>query len=93
MSDALISSLAIAAGCLSAGVGYVVAVARLRVARRAYRKTAALNAALPGSWNAWFLGGFSSLTVGTQWLSALAAWGVWTLAGACLIALGLRLFL
>ena len=92
MTELVTSGLVIAAGVLSAGVGYLVAAGRLRTARRVYRKTEALNATLPESWGSWFLGGFSGVTMGTQWLSAAAVWLVWTLAGVGLIGLGLRLF-
>ena len=91
MSDLIISGLVITTGVMSAGVGWLTAVHRLQIARRAYRRTEALNADLLGGWNDWFLGGFAGVSLGTQWLSATAAWLLWTLAGVGLITLGVRL--
>lgn len=91
MSDLLISGLVITTGVMSAGVGVLTATHRLQIARRAYRRTEALNDTLLGGWNDWFLGGFAGLSLGTQWLSAAAVWLLWTLAGAGLIALGVQL--
>lgn len=85
------SGLVILAGLLSAWVGVAMAASRVRIARRAYRKIEGLAAATPDGWHGWFLDGFSGLTVGVRWLSALAAWLGWTLAGAWLIGLGIRL--
>ncbi len=90
MSELVISGLLITTGMLSAGVGFAGAAHRLQVARRVYRRTEALNAALLGGWDSWFLGGFADMTLGTQWLSAIAGGLIWTLAGLCLVALGIR---
>ena len=92
MAELFVSGLVITAGLISAGVGLAAASSRLRTAQRAYRRTVALHTATPAEWGAWFLGGFSGVTMGTQWLSAVMAWLVWTLAGAYLISLGIRLF-
>ena len=92
MTELVVSGLVIATGLISAGVGMAVAAGRLRTARRAYRRTAALHAATSEGWGAWFLGGFSGGTMGTQWLSAVTAWFIWTIAGLGLISLGIRLF-
>jgi hypothetical protein len=92
MADVFVSGLAIVAGLAVAGVGLGVAARRLHVARRASRRTQALRAGIPESWNAWYLRGFSGVTIGTQWLSAAVVWLVWTLAGAALITFGIRLF-
>ena len=92
MAELFISGLLIAMGFISAGVGIAIAASRLRTARRAYRRTVALHTATSGGWGAWFLGGFSGVTMGTQWLSAVTVWFIWTLAGVCLISLGIRLF-
>ena len=91
MAELFVSGLVIATGLISAGVGIAVAAGRLRTARRAYQRTVALHTAA-GGWEAWFLSAFSGMTMGTQWLWAAASWLVWTLAGVCLIGLGLRLF-
>ena len=91
-ADLFVSGLVITTGLISAGVGIVAAAGRLRTAQRAYRRTEALHTAMSGGWGAWFLGGFSGVTMGTQWLSAVTAWFVWTVAGVYLISLGIRLF-
>ena len=92
MAELFVSGLVIVTGLTAAGVGVAAAASRLRVARRAYRRTVTLYTASPGGWGSWFVGGFSAVTMGTQWLSALVAWFIWTLAGVGLIGLGLRLF-
>jgi hypothetical protein len=91
MIDGMMGILVIATGVVSAGVGIAIALQRLRVARRAYRRTATLYAAMPEGWSSWFVGGFSSLTVGSHGLVALAAFLGWSMAGLGLIGLGLRL--
>ena len=91
MTELVVSGLVITTGLISVGVGIAAAASRLRTARRAYRRTAALHAATSEGWGAWFLGGFSGVTMGTQWLSAVTVWCLWTLAGVCLISLGIRL--
>ena len=92
MTELVVSGLVIATGLISAGVGMAVAAGRLRTARRAYRRTTALHAATSEGWGAWFLGGFSGVTMGTQWLSAVTVGFIWTIAGLGLISLGIRLF-
>ena len=91
MPELTISGLVIVIGVISTGVGFIVANGRLQSARRVYRKTTGLDVATPGSWGSWFLGGFSGIAMGTQWLCALGAWFIWTLAGLCLIGLGIGL--
>jgi hypothetical protein len=88
----LMGGLLIVTGLVAAGVGIAVASHRLRMARRSYHRTALLSAASPEGWGSWFLGGFSGVTMGIRWLYAVASWLAWTLAGVCLIGLGLRLF-
>ena len=92
MTEQFMSGLVIVMGLLSAGVGVSTARRRFRAAGRIYRKTASLYAATPEGWASWFLGGFSSLTVGTHWLVATAALTIWTMAGVVLVGLGLQLF-
>lgn len=92
MTELLVSGLVIATGLISVGVGIAAASSRLRIARRAYRRTTALHTAVSEGWSTWFLSGFSGMTMGTQWLSAVTAWFIWTLAGLGLITLGIRLF-
>ncbi|GEM_PF-1973916 len=91
MSGFIMSGLIITTGLMSAGVGLASAAHRLQLARRVYRRTEALNAALLGGWDSWFLGGFADVTMGIQWLSAIAGGLLWTLAGVALIAFGVRL--
>ena len=86
------SGLVIVMGLLSAGVGMVSAAHRLRRADRAHRRITTLAAVMPEGWASWFVGGFSSLSVGTYWLWATAALLGWSTAGLLLIGLGLRLF-
>ena len=86
------SGLVIAMGLLSAGVGMVAAMHRLQSGARAYRRLTALYAVMPEGWTSWFVGGFSTLTVGTYWLWATAILVGWSVAGFFLIGLGLRLF-
>jgi len=92
MIELFVSGLVITTGFISVGVGIAAAAGRLRTARRAYRRTTALHTAVSEGWGAWFVGGFSGVTMGTQWLSAVTAGLMWTLAGLCLITLGIRLF-
>lgn len=92
MAEQFMSGLVIVMGLMSAGVGVATARRRCRAAGRAYRKIESLYAATPEGWASWFLGGFSSLTVGTHWLLATAALTIWTVAGAVLVGLGLQLF-
>ena len=86
-----ISGLVILMGLVCGGVGIAMAVGRCRVASRAYRRTGLLYEAMPDGWASWFLGGFSSLTVGSYWLYAMMALVGWTAAGLFLIGLGLQL--
>ncbi|MBI4341480.1 MAG: hypothetical protein HY598_04275 [Candidatus Omnitrophica bacterium] len=92
MTQRLISTLVVITGVLAASVGLLIAAGRLRAAGRAYRKIGTLYETMPEGWSSWFLGGFSGLTPGTQWLRALAALAVWVTVGAWFIGLGLRLF-
>ena len=92
MAQWMMSGLVIATGLISTGVGVISARHRLRAAGRTLRKTETLSATLPDGWATWFLEGFSSLTVGAQWLWATLTLLGWTLAGAILIGLGLTLW-
>ena len=92
MTEQLISALIITMGLISSGVGLALATNRVRHAGRIYRRTTLLYKGMPEEWTSWFLGGFSGFTVGTHWLWAAAVLLGWTLAGLCLIGLGLRLF-
>ena len=90
--ERLISLLVIATGGLAASVGVLSARRRLWIAQRAHKRIQTLYATIPEDWNSWFLGGFASLTMGTRWLWAGAAWLAWTIAGMCLIGLGIQLW-
>ncbi len=92
MMERFMSGLVIAMGLIATGVGIATAMHRLRVAGRVHRKFATLYATTPEGWASWFLGGFSSLTVGSHWFWATAALTGWSVAGLCLIGLGLQLF-
>ena len=92
MTERIVSGLVIATGLISAGVGVAAATSRVKDAGRASRRTASLYQTMPEGWASWFVGGFSALTIGTHWLWAAVALTGWTIAGACLIGLGLRLF-
>jgi len=87
----VIGSLTVVTGLIAAGVGIVVAGRSIQSARRVYRRTASRSAAALGGWGAWFLGGFSGMTMGLRWLYAVALWLGWTVAGIGLIGLGIRL--
>ncbi len=92
MIERFMSGLVIVMGLVAAGVGIVTANHRIRAAGRAHRKISTLYAAMPEGWSSWFVGGFSSLTVGTHWLRATLALTGWRLAGVFLMGLGPRLF-
>ena len=82
MMEWLVSTLVMATGLLSAGVGVAAAAVRLKDAGRAYRKTETLYATMPEGWSSWFLGGFSGMAVGLHWLWAALIVIGWTTAGA-----------
>lgn len=89
--DTVIASLLVATGVVAAGVGVSVARGALQTAGRTYQKLAARCAAAAEGWGAWFVSGFSDVTMGLCWVYALAAWLAWTLAGLSLIGAGVRL--
>lgn len=91
MTQRLISTLLMMTGALSASVGLLIAVSRLRAAGRAYRKIGTLYEVMPNGWSSWFLGGFSELTMGSHWLWAMVTLAAWVIAGLWFIGLGLRL--
>jgi hypothetical protein len=86
------AALLVVTGLVAVTVGVAVARQCLREAHRAYQKTASFSTATLEGWGSWFLGGFSGLAMGLRGLYALAACSAWTLAGACLIGIGVRLF-
>ena len=86
------SGLLVVMGLMAASVGVATAMHRLRVARRAYRKTETLYASLPEGWTSWFLGGFSGFTLGAHRLRAAITLTGWFIGGLWLIGLGLRVF-
>ena len=91
MLQRVLGGVLIVMGLVAAGVGMVLARHGFRAARRTYHRTASLSAATLEGWDAWFLGGFSGMTMGIRWLSTIAAWLAWTLAGIGLVGLGFRL--
>ena len=92
MTERFMSGLVMVMGLIAAGVGMATARYRIRAASRAHRRISTLYATMPEGWSSWFVGGFSSLTVGTSWLWATLAFVGWTLAGLFLVGLSLQLF-
>lgn len=86
----LLSVLMMATGLAAAAVGCVSANHALRSARRSHQRIAALAGTTADGWGAWFLGGFSSVSLGFRWIRALLVWAAWTLAGIGLIGLGVH---
>ena len=91
MAVGIISGVLVVMGLISAGVGAIVARHTVRTAQKSYRRTASLSPATLEGWDDWFLNGFSGLTVGIRWLTALGIWLAWTIAGIGCVWLGLRL--
>ena len=87
----LMSSLMIAVGALAVGLGVLMARAGLRIAHRRYARTARIADANLDEWGAWFLGGFSTMTLGFRGLIAVIAWCAWTLIGVSCLGLGIQL--
>jgi hypothetical protein len=85
-------SLTVLMGVIAIGIGLVMADRVLQSGRRVYRRTAALSAATLGGWGSWFLGGFSGLSMGFRWLTAVGALVVWSAAGLGLVGVGIQLF-
>lgn len=79
-------------GLGASAAGILLARQGLQAARRTYQRTQGRHAPIPDDWDAWFLSGFSGMTLGLRWLSALGGWLLWTLAGAGFVVLGFRLF-
>ena len=88
----IIGSATIVMGLIAAGIGVIVADRSIHLARRASRKTAMLSSASADSLGAWFLGGFTGVTMGMQWLIAVGLWLAWTVSGLVLMWLGSQLF-
>jgi hypothetical protein len=91
MLQGVLGALVMAAGLVVAGVGLAVAHGRLSALQRRAHRAALREAAALDGWSAWFAGGFTGFALGLQSLAAVAVWIVWTVAGACLIGLGIRL--
>lgn len=79
-------SLVIVTGVVAALSGVVVIQSRLAKVQR----TTARSAILADDWSAWFVGGFSQMTVGARGLLAVAVGLAWVLAGVGLIGLGVQ---
>ncbi len=80
-----------AVGVLSVGIGALMARDGLRSAHRRHDRTAGVSGADLDAWGAWFLGGFSTMTMGFRGLIAAIAWCAWTLIGMSCIGLGIQL--
>ena len=91
MAQWVMGGLLITMGVVAAGMGVAAAGRCLRAAHRSYHRTAPLCAASVEGWGAWFLGGFTGVTMGIRWFYAVAVWLGWTLAGVVLLGLGIRL--
>ena len=87
----VMGGLSISTGLIAAAVGVAMARHGLQTAQRLHARTSSLSLAVPDGWGSWFLGGFTSLSIGFRWIAAVAAWLVWTLAGLALVWLGIRL--
>ena len=85
-------SLIILTGLVAAGVGIAVASRSLRATRRAYCRIVSRSASTLDPWGTWFLGGFSGLAMGIQWLYTVLAWLTWAVAGTVLIRIGFGCF-
>ena len=91
MAVGIVSALLVVIGLISAVVGAIVARRTVRAAHKTYHRTASFSQSTLEGWDDWFLDGFSGLTAGIRWLSALGAWLAWTLAGVGFLWLGLHL--
>ena len=91
MAVGIVSTLLVAIGLISAGVGAVIARQTVRAAHKTYHRTASRSPATLQGWDEWFLDGFLGLTAGIRWLSALGIWLAWTVAGIGFVWLGLHL--
>ena len=91
MGQGVLSGLVIVTGLVALRYSMTSAMKSLRTATRAYHRNASMFPVTPDGWDDWFQSGFSSMTVGSRWLRALAIWAVWTLAGVGLISLGFQL--
>ena len=87
----MISSLIIAIGVLSVGIGILLARDMLREARRTHLRMMSRATDVLEGWDAWFLGGFSSMAMGCRWLWAMATCAGWSAIGLGCIGLGFRL--
>jgi hypothetical protein len=87
-SGTLVGGSLMILGGAAALIGLALAQRSLRLAHRAHAWTARRSDTTVEGWDAWFLTGFSDLTMGIRWLYALVVWSAWTLAGAGLIGLG-----
>lgn len=92
MGTIVVSGLVIAMGVVALGVGIASAISSLRAAHRVHHRTAGRATAMLEGWDAWFLQGFSTMTMGIRGLYAILLWLGWTLVGVTLIGLGIRLF-
>ncbi len=92
MAYGILGAVMVLTGVGAAVAGALLARQGLKAASRTYQRTQAGLPVPPEDWDAWFRGGFSGMALGLRWLSALAGWLLWTLAGAGFVALGLRLW-
>ena len=84
----VVSSLIIAIGILSVGIGFLFAQDMVQAAHRLHWRM--VSRATVEGWDAWFLGGFSRVAMGFRWLSAIATCAGWSLIGLGCIGLGIH---
>jgi len=92
MADVIVGGLLVGVGVLAAWMGLAAGGRALRSARRSYHRMSPVSAATSEDWGAWFLGGFSGVTMGLRGLIAAIVWLAWTLAGVGFIGLGIQFF-
>ena len=90
MSAFVVSSLIIAIGVLSVGIGILLARDMLHEARRMHRRIVSQATDVLEDWDAWFLDGFSRMAMGCRWLWAMVICAGWSAIGVGCIGLGFR---
>ena len=86
----MVSSLIIAVGILSVGVGIALALDILYEARRVHTRMISRATGILEGWDAWFLGGFSHIALGCRGLQAAAMCVGWSVIGLGCIGLGVH---
>ncbi|MBI2093872.1 MAG: hypothetical protein HYT88_04035 [Candidatus Omnitrophica bacterium] len=63
----------------------------IQIAQRTQERANNRAASVAEGWGGWFFGGFSSVSLGLQWLGALVGWIGMTMMGIVCIGLGVGL--